>query len=195
MFDQISLPIGSLVLRPFQENDVDAVWRGCSDAETQRWLPLPSPYTREMAQAWCAGEAEGFRASGDGIQLAIADAGTGQAVGGICLKRTQWRRGITEIGYWTGPDHRGRGYASAAAAALSRWALADPRLHRVELTVAVGNIASGRAATAAGFVYEGIARSAGYVHAGRIDLSMYSMIKADIRDSGGDLQLRDTGRP
>ena len=38
-----------LTLRPYRQDDVDAVHRACQDPDTQRWLPIPSPYTRDDA--------------------------------------------------------------------------------------------------------------------------------------------------
>ena len=97
------------------------------------------------------------------------------------LKRTAWLRGITEIGYWTVPTDRGHGYATEAAAALGRWALTHDAIHRVELTAATGNLASQRVAEKAGYIFEGVARSGGYVHGGRVDLRIYSLIRTDVR--------------
>ena len=168
-----------LTLRPFDARDVPAVAVACADEVTQRWLPLPRPYDEEMAARWCTGLAENLRLNGDGIQLAMAERDSDRLVGGICLKRTSWPRGITEIGYWTAPGDRGRGYASEAAAALGRWALAHELIHRVELTAATGNHASQRVAERAGYRFEGVARSGGHVHNGRVDLRIYSLIRAD----------------
>src|SRR5947209_3518762 len=39
--------------------------------------------------------------------------------------------GIVEISYGIDPDHRGRGYATEAAAALVSYALGDPRVRQV----------------------------------------------------------------
>jgi RimJ/RimL family protein N-acetyltransferase len=64
---------------------------------------------------------------------------------------------------------------------MAKWALIDLGLHRVELRIATGNAASLRVAEKAGFVREGIARSAGYVHTGRVDLAIFSLVQADLR--------------
>jgi RimJ/RimL family protein N-acetyltransferase len=184
MFPSVVVSTSRLRLRPFQPADVPAVVAGCSDEETQRWLPLTNPYGAAEATRWCTGAAEALRTCGDGVQLAMAVSGTDRLVGGICLKKTSWVRGITEIGYWTVPDDRGRGYATEATAALAVWALAHERIHRVELTAATGNKASQRVADKAGFTFEGVARSGGYTHTGRVDLRIYSLIRADLDGPG-----------
>ena len=48
---------GDLVLRPWAEDDVDALVVGCNDPEIARWIPtIPHPYTREDALAFIRGE-------------------------------------------------------------------------------------------------------------------------------------------
>jgi RimJ/RimL family protein N-acetyltransferase len=68
-----------------------------------------------------------------------------------------------------------------ATVALSRWVLTEAAFERVVLRVATGNKASARVAEKAGFTYEGTARNAGIVHAGRLDLAIYSLIREDLR--------------
>ena len=51
---------------------------------------------------------------------------------------------------------------------------------RVVINAARENVASQKAALSAGFTREGIARSAGFVHGGRVDLILFGKIKADL---------------
>jgi len=67
-----------------------------------------------------------------------------------------------------------------AVTQLASWALQEQRFDRVELRVATGNIPSRRVAEASGFVREGVLRNAGYVHAGRVDLIVYSLVPGDL---------------
>ena len=145
---------------------------------TQQWLPLPRPYTHEDARAWTR-RCETMRRAGDGVQCAVALSGSDVLVGCVGLKRTDWRARVTEIGYWSVPEHRGRGYITEAVRALARWAL-ESEMQRVELLAAPGNLASNRVAVRAGFTYEGLMRNAGFVHGGRVDLGLYSLIPADV---------------
>jgi RimJ/RimL family protein N-acetyltransferase len=105
----------------------------------------------------------------------------GCLVASIDLKRTDWAAGVTEIGYWTtSPFARGTGVMTEATQTLARWVLELIGFARVELRIATGNAASIRVAEKAGFGREGVARSAGYFHAGRVDLVIYSLIRADL---------------
>ncbi|MCI0581976.1 MAG: GNAT family N-acetyltransferase [Chloroflexi bacterium] len=114
----------------------------------------------------------------------VRDRGGGRLAGVIDLKRTDWRARTTEIGYWAAPWARGRGVIRRAVSRLSRWAIEDLGFLRLEIRVATENIDSQRVAEAAGFVREGVLRNAGYVHAGRVDLIVYSLVDADLRGEG-----------
>ncbi len=168
-----------LRLRPLRDEDADAVVRGCSDALTQYWLPrLPQPYGLHDAREYITGS-EALRLSGAGIRCAVALRESDDLVASILLKRTDWRDLVTEVGYWGVPEHRGRGYVQEAARALALWAFGQG-MERVELLAAPDNVASNRVAVRAGFTLEGMKRSACEAHPGRVDLNLYSLIRADV---------------
>lgn len=178
VFPDVELETSRLRLRPFRAGDVDAVVAAANDSLTRRWLPMPSPYTRDDAVAWCTLLAPGHRTAGRGLVRAVDL--DGALAGSIDLKRTDWLAGVTEIGYWTSPAWRGRGVMPEATAALARWALTVGGMHRVELRIATGNRASLQVAAKAGFTREGVARSAGYLHTGRVDLEIWSLLRTDV---------------
>jgi RimJ/RimL family protein N-acetyltransferase len=68
--------------------------------------------------------------------------------------------------------------ATAAATRIRDWGFANTDLVRLEILVAVGNIASRRVAERAGAVYEGTLRSRLLVHGTRHDAAMYAFIKS-----------------
>jgi RimJ/RimL family protein N-acetyltransferase len=144
-----------LVLRPARQDDVDDVFQACQDPESQRWLPIPVPYTRDDAVAFVAERNEG-RAEGRGL-LCVIEA-DGRLVGSAGLHLPQSLLG-PGVGYWIAPWARGRGYAAEAAAALADWALAHGA-HRVHLLADVANAPSQRVARRAGFREEGRMRAA-----------------------------------
>jgi RimJ/RimL family protein N-acetyltransferase len=65
--------------------------------------------------------------------------------------------GRVEVGYWTAPWARRRGYATEATVALTDWAF-DHGTSRVLLRAAVGNAASQEVARRAGFRPDGVQR-------------------------------------
>jgi RimJ/RimL family protein N-acetyltransferase len=166
-----------LVLRPYRPDDEDAVHRACQDPEIQRWIhALPVPYTREVARSWVRDVAPGERASGRGMPVVLeAD---GELVGSSGLTFVPGFLG-PEIGYWVAPWARGRGYAAEATRALAEWAFRHgaPRVH---LFADVRNAASQAVAARAGFVREGVVRSAvPYRDGSRGDAALFSRLPGD----------------
>ncbi|YAL84446.1 GNAT family N-acetyltransferase [Dermacoccaceae bacterium W4C1] len=177
-FDDATLTGQGFTLRALTDHDIDDVAAACQDPLTQQWLPLPQPYTAQVARSFVLEMAPAKLTSGDGIGFAIEV--QGRLHGVIDLKKTDWRNGSTEIGYWVAPWGRGQGLAGRASRVIADWALTDQGLERVVIHCATGNLASQRSAEAAGFQREGIARSAGFVHTGRVDLVVYGLIRADL---------------
>jgi RimJ/RimL family protein N-acetyltransferase len=143
---------GTLVLRPWREEDIPAIHAACQDAEIQRWIPLiPRPYTLEDARAFVADEI------GLGpYQYAIVEDGT--LVGSIGMGVDE-QSGRGHIGYWCAREARGRGIVTRALRLLCRYGFEELGLGRLELIADPDNAASQRVAEKAGFRREGVLRS------------------------------------
>ena len=75
---RMELRDGDLVLRPWTEDDVDAMVAGCNDPEVARWIPtIPHPYTEDDALAFIRGEVAPDRLQALAIEV------DGRVVGGI----------------------------------------------------------------------------------------------------------------
>ena len=177
-FADVVLESEGVTLRAFTDADLHDITAFCSDEETQRWLPLPSPYTVDDARWFVETFAREQMANGAGIVRAVEL--DGRRAGAFDLKKSNWRAKTTEIGYWAAPWVRGKGVTTKAVRLLSSWALTDQGMERVELLAATGNTASHRVAEKAGFQREGIARNAGFTHDGRVDLTVWSLVPADL---------------
>lgn len=143
-----------LLLRPPRPDDADAVLAACQDPEILRWTAsLPDPYTRADAEAWVGDIAPAERAEGRGLPCVV------EAVGGLAGSAglTFLAPGRVEVGYWTAPWARRRGYATEATVALAGWAFAHGAA-QVVLRTAVGNTASQEVARRAGFRPDGVRR-------------------------------------
>jgi RimJ/RimL family protein N-acetyltransferase len=144
-----------VVLRPWRIDDVPAVTAACQDEEIARWLAfVPDPYTDEDARFYVQ---DCIDAPEERKPFAITDAETGAVIGSIDMRINRMQTG--HIGYWMTAESRGRGLTTAALRALSRWAIEELRLGRVELVTDPDNIASQRVAEKAGFTREGVLRS------------------------------------
>lgn len=142
-----------LRLRAWATDDAPAVAAACQDAENQRWLNLPSPYTAADALDFVTGLGQQGRADGSGLNSAMVRRDTGEVVGAVGIVRLGDGAG-SEIGYWVTPGARGGGYAAEATRAVAEWAFGRG-IHRVFLRANSRNGASQRTAENAGFRREG----------------------------------------
>jgi RimJ/RimL family protein N-acetyltransferase len=185
VFPEAMLHTERLRLRPFNSIDIQDTQASCADPLTQRWLPLPYPYTLDDAAAWCTTIAHTLRESGDGIHFAVTDVLTKRLMGTVGLKKTDWRALTSEVGYWVSPWARGQGIAAEATRAVAQWLLIDQQFQRLELRAARANTTSQKVALKAGLQREGILRNAGFVHAGRVDLVLFSLVPEDLPPEDG----------
>ncbi|MFD5214821.1 GNAT family N-acetyltransferase [Microbacterium sp. NPDC058345] len=172
----LKTPTG-LTLSALTVSDAPALVNAFADAELRRWLPLPSPYTMDLAESWCTTTSRELRESGRGFVLGVRDRDA--LVASIDAKRVDWRARTLELSYWTATAHRGRGVMSTAVRRVADWVISELGFERVELRIATENVGSLRTAARAGFVPEGVARSAGFTDAGRVDLAVFSLIHSD----------------
>jgi RimJ/RimL family protein N-acetyltransferase len=182
--EPVTLTTDRLLLRPFTIADTDAVFEACQDPEIPRWTTIPSPYTREHARAWTERIApDGWRLD-TAYNFAVTSRADGSLAGAMGLVRLQGLpdgpRRVAELGYWTGPEHRGRGLTTEAARAVAHWALAELRVERLEWYAEAGNERSWAVARAVGFHREGTLR--GYTHhrGTRRDAWVGSLLPSDL---------------
>ena len=157
-------------LRPFEEGDVPAIAAACQDPEIPRWTAVPSPYTEADARQWLESDEE--------ESFAVVDKASDELLGSIGVRYLDG--GIGEVGYWVKREARGRGVATRALGLIARWALVDKGLGRFQLRADVANEASQRVAEKAGFVREGVLRSALAFKGERRDVVMYSLVPDDL---------------
>jgi RimJ/RimL family protein N-acetyltransferase len=145
-----------LTLRPFGDDDADALVRAYADPAIQRWHRRS--LTHDEALEWVRGRAHARWQRETGAEWAVVD-GAGDLVGRVGLPVLHLDEGIAEVGYWVLPEGRGRGVAGRALTAMTAW-LFDVGLHRIELMHSVHNEPSCRVAVKSGFDLEGVRRSA-----------------------------------
>jgi len=167
------LDAGPCLLRPWREDDVDALVAIANNPHVARNLThlFPHPYTQACAQNWISHTQSGT----DPHVWAIET--MGQLAGGIGLHR---REGVFAhtgvIGYWLGEAFWGRGLASAALAAVCHHAFATLGLVRLEAAVFARNPASMRVLEKNGFQREGVLRKSIYKEDQYIDQVCYSRL-------------------
>jgi RimJ/RimL family protein N-acetyltransferase len=172
----MNLRDGDLELRPWTMDDVPAIVAACNDPEIQRYLPMvPHPYTEEDARAFVRGEIPNIGQH----QFAITD--DRKVVGSIGLGVNDSSHNAA-IGYWCAVEARGRGLTTRALRLLSRYALDELGVERLELITDPDNVASQRVAEKVGFQREGVLRSHLLHPDGRRrDSVMFSLLPGELR--------------
>lgn len=163
---------GVVELRPVDERDVETVESAAGELEISRRFGLERLSPREYVDAY----ADAARA-GTGAAFAICDP-DGRSFGHVLVELRG--AGRADVGYWLLPEGRGRGRATRAIGLVSRWALAQPGVARLQLWTVPGNTASQRVAERAGFQREGVLRAYGEVDGRRVDAVFYSLLPTDV---------------
>ena len=118
---------------------------------------FPHPYTETDADAWIG--LNQVRIPPTNLAIVL----DGVAVGGVGIDlRSDVHRRSAEIGYWLGEPFWGRGIATEALRAMTRYALSRFELHRLSAHVFEGNAASARVLEKAGYVLEGRLRQSAF---------------------------------
>jgi RimJ/RimL family protein N-acetyltransferase len=147
---------GVLRLRTLLPGDADAVLE-TEDELTVGWSfsgqPMsPAEARQSTEQAWLHWLAGGV------ARFAIVDVASDRLAGTLSLRRAGPPQ-VGGIGYVVHPVFRGRGYTARALRLLASWAFEVAGYARLELGAKIGNIASQRAALAAGFEPDGTRRA------------------------------------
>jgi RimJ/RimL family protein N-acetyltransferase len=147
----VELDAGPVHLRPWREDDADAVWAAQRDPEIRKWAGGRGVESREDAVALL----RRLTGSEDRASWAVVEPATGTLLGSVSVHSIDRAQAGASVGYWTAPAARGRGVAPAAVDAACRWVFEALAVERVELCHAVENPASARVAEKAGFLFEG----------------------------------------
>ncbi|MEU3567656.1 GNAT family protein [Kitasatospora sp. NPDC036755] len=187
VFHRTVLDLGDALLRPFGPDldvpggIVPALVAAAADPAVARWSPLKAsgPVDSAAAEAYLERCDSGWT-DGTAAPFAVIDAATGRLSGNAYLGWTNRDDGVAMVGYWLLASARGRGLATRAATAVTRWAVEHADARRIELYHAVGNEDSCRVALRAGFPYEGTLRgSYSYVGGVYVDEHLHARLASD----------------
>lgn len=152
--DQPTLTVDELVVRPWKASDAGGVTAAYRDPDIQRWHARAM--TSSEAVEWVLSWRERWSAETRAEWAIVSE---GQLVGRVGFRELNLVEGLGEAAYWVMPAARGRGVAARALTAVTEWMFEHAGFHRMELFHSTQNSGSCRAATKAGYDYEGTARS------------------------------------
>ncbi len=187
-FPEVRISARRLDIREFGPADVSLVSEVLQGGE---WLPLSTALVgpveassetgyRADVDWWLADAVHEPRRDGTGLNLMMLAREDDQIVGWIYLTDVDRYARSAEIGYGVRPHARGRGFATEALVAVSRWALTAGGLQRAWLRVNTDNLASVRVAQKAGFTLEGTLRRASLEEDGLHDVAVLALLDDEI---------------
>ena len=166
-------------LRPFQEDDLELLVRFATDPAFSlpfEWEGFKSSHA--MRRRW---EEDGFLDK-DPHQLVVADPD------GALLGEVMWRdpklfgreRLAWEIGIILAPEHRGRGFGTAAQRLLVGHLFDTTPIHRICAYTEADNVIEQRSLEKCGFRREGVLREAGFRGGRRRDVVVYAVLRSEL---------------
>ena len=174
-----SIPGDGFVLRPWREDDLDALVRHANDEQVAGGVSdrFPFPYTRQDGEQFLAGKVIDFRDPVFAIEI------DGEACGGIGAQAGKGERSqAAEFGYWLGRAHWGKGTMTRAVALFTPWVMRELRLYRLYATVLAFNIGSAQVLRRNGFMEEGVQRAAVFKRGVLHDLRMFAKVRRSLDD-------------
>lgn len=167
-----------LILRKFTIDDAQTMfdnWAG--DERVTRyltWSPHESPEaTRQLVEHWCAAY-EKPNTYNWVIEY------NGAPIGNISVVSLSERSEYSELGYCMGYAYWNKGLMSEAANAVIDYLFSEIGVHRVGISHAVNNPASGRVAQKCGLSFEGTKREFFKASTGEFfDISEYGILRSE----------------
>ena len=119
-----------IILRSWQEDDVDAIIDGLNNIEVSKWLStVPYPYDKEEA-----------------------------VIGGLSIQRINRRNGTAGGGIWLNAKYQKNGYGTEAFRLRAKFCFDVLGLRRLENGYIAGNEKSKKMQEKVGYKYEGLKR-------------------------------------
>lgn len=176
---QIDCP--SCLLRPLVASDADALARHANDPAVAQNLRdrFPHPYQRADAEAYIAHVATRPQQTSFGIVVGTEAIGTISLMLGDDIARCS-----AEVGYWIGQQFWGRGIATDALRAATRYAFDTLGLARVFAVPFASSGGSVRVLEKAGYLREGLMRRSAIKHGVILDQWLYAAYRDGLDTTG-----------
>jgi RimJ/RimL family protein N-acetyltransferase len=179
---QIEIDTGALLVRRFTGQDVDPLYEAIIESlpELSRWMWWAHENYAKSETATFIESQQNPDATGDEGGFGIFEKNSGRILGCAGLNRIDRTNKYCNLGYWVRSSATGRGIATTVARRLAVFALTELGMNRVEVIVAVGNVASLRVAEKIGAKREGIARCRLTLGETAHDAWIHSIIRSDL---------------
>jgi RimJ/RimL family protein N-acetyltransferase len=183
-----------LVLRPFAETDLEAIYALQSNPRVLRYWDAPAWTDKARAQAFLD-SCRRMEQEGSGARFAIDTRQPSAFIGWCTLFNWNPTYRSLGIGYCIDEPAWGQGYATEAVGTMLQWAYGTLDLNRVEADLDTRNIASARVLEKLGFIREGMKREDCVVNGEVSDSWIYGLLRRDIGLGGQRRTSPDPSRP
>ena len=140
---------------------------------------LPYPYTEQDGKEFISA----MLSADENETFAFAIMVDDKVVGSICIFRQgNIHRQTAELGYYIAEEYWSKGIMTEAVKQICEYVFAKSDIIRIYAEPFAYNIASCRVLEKVGFQYEGTLRSNAVKNGKVIDMEMYSLLKAEIKE-------------
>jgi ribosomal-protein-alanine N-acetyltransferase len=150
-----------LILRAWEEKDIDDLVEGLNNLEVSKWMGLvPYPYTLKIAADWIA-SCQKLSHDEQNYEWAIVLKSENKVIGGTGLSDIDAAQGTAgRGGIWLNSNYHGYGYGTEAFNCRLDFAFNTLGLRRVSNGFLVGNQCSQKMQEKLGYKIEGLKRQA-----------------------------------
>ena len=146
-----------LILRSYEEADVNALVDGLNNFEVAKWLAgVPFPYTEEHAKSFI--ELAKSQDENSKIMLAIVLKENNKVIGGTEIRNINKKDGTAGGGIWINEKYQKNGYGIEAFSCRNKYCFDVLGLRRIENGYFKGNEKSRKMQMRLGYKEEGIRR-------------------------------------
>lgn len=180
-----------LLMRPFQDGDLEPLHAMQSDPEVVRflyWETRSLDDVREQLER--IKPMTGIHEGSDALRLAALRRDTGELVGDYSLRLASREHRQGEIGFITHPAHQGMGFATEGAELLMRLGFEDLGLHRIFGSCDARNTASARVMERLGMRREAHFRESEVFKGEWGDELIYAILVREWRERSGQPPLK-----
>jgi RimJ/RimL family protein N-acetyltransferase len=184
---QLTYPLTTerLLLRPFSDDDADALYAMYRPPDVSRYL-YSEPRTRDEIPELLerAKQLIAIDDDHDGLRLAAVLKGSGALVGDISLWRVSREHQQGEVGYVIASEHRGHGYGTEAVRRMLRLGFEEVGFHRIVGRLDARNVASARVLERLGMRREAHLRENEFVKGEWADELIYAVLASEWSPQG-----------
>lgn len=178
----IELNNGTITLRPYRTEDIDILYNAVRESlnELLPWMPWCHPdYSRNESETWVQERPEQWE-NGLAYDFTIRDTADDSFLGACGIDKINSSIGMANLGYWMRTGRTKQGTATAATLLLAEFGFEKLSLNRIEIIVAVDNLASRRVAEKSGATREGVLRNRLMIKGAPHDAVMFSLVPEDL---------------